>query len=906
MKDTRNKELYFKSRDGSNWEIWIDKFTKKARIAWCGVLCRKEVAVVGDLSDLGCLPKVAQKGDSYVVVAESKLLGGGTCCSREKTQPQNNSEEDSEEEITIEEPASDSKLTKHSKLKPRSRKPRSSQHSSEKQKQLADELLSKNKKLEEEFSELQSKNSKLIGTVEKFRAKEKQLSSSLQNLESIRNQKESELTELKNQLEELKTSQNSNDPVENTEKQLKETQKKLCNLEDEKQEAEARLKELKGKFSESQAVNLGLRKTIEERESDLERVQKEISEKEKTIQELGTKNSELNRTLELRENSIKQHETQLSELKGNLESKETQIQALEKRITEYEVQVEELEKECSSLKEERESLRSSREELFTEKNNLKRNLSELETQKKEYEDKTKQEIEQLKEDGIKEKHLRLLGAYYRKNDILRQSECYHKWNYASKQLLKSSKKVAQESTHEVVDSLKIQMAEENVLSREYEKIDKRVTPMSTVNFFKILEEMMDKKYSTDSKDLSEKRKPRSMTEFVSEFLQLKFGIKHLAQDALAKLLVALKQLVERKHPYAQFYARLLQIFEKDPVPYELSLYLVRARKKFVELVETANKFKFSQGITKRQPTDDQLADGGEAMLNDVLSLVQKEFQEDTTSGTLMFKLLKPASVTFVDYVCFVISYKMKKAGRRPEDIFNLLEKDTGGSIDAEEFISGTRSSLDLWLSDEEIKKFFREVDKSGDGEIDTHEFLECINFERYEACVKSPEYTVSKCCYLNCLIEVFNFRQLKDATEIEQILESQNIQELDFKKFEEVIVSLDKSIPPERIYELFNEALKLTEGESLVPNQVFVKVCVKNGVGGYGLGPFRIRELQQQLEERKYSVGESKRPGEEKRRADQRRSLKVPRLNPPSSSFSELPSSKRQKKRTLPNSYRNP
>jgi Ca2+-binding EF-hand superfamily protein len=56
-----------------------------------------------------------------------------------------------------------------------------------------------------------------------------------------------------------------------------------------------------------------------------------------------------------------------------------------------------------------------------------------------------------------------------------------------------------------------------------------------------------------------------------------------------------------------------------------------------------------------------------------------------------------------------------------EDVFSLIDKDGSGSITAQEF-SDQMKALPCEISEQDIESLVREVDHSGDGEIDLHEF----------------------------------------------------------------------------------------------------------------------------------------------------------------------------------------
>ena len=59
--------------------------------------------------------------------------------------------------------------------------------------------------------------------------------------------------------------------------------------------------------------------------------------------------------------------------------------------------------------------------------------------------------------------------------------------------------------------------------------------MTYINVFNFLEDIMDKKYETDMRDIKDHRQMRSMTEFVMESLQRQFGIQALALKFLRQV-----------------------------------------------------------------------------------------------------------------------------------------------------------------------------------------------------------------------------------------------------------------------------------------------------------------------------------------------------------------------------------
>lgn len=264
---------------------------------------------------------------------------------------------------------------------------------------------------------------------------------------------------------------------------------------------------------------------------------------------------------------------------------------------------------------------------------------------------------------------------------------------------------AEAQTRENIQQEKTKLLRENLILDQFSKVEVRSErPMSYVNLFRFFEDMMDNKHKTDLKDLQDRRRPRSMTEFLMEYLNRRFGIESLAMKTLGQLLPALKSLANEGHPYARLFARLLQIFHPDPVPYNLSLYLVKARIEFHHYIEKAEKIKEALSLKPNKESSNKThgkaayehaGTGGEAMIVDIIDHIYMLFEEDPESGTLMIEKICPDKVDFNDFVAFLIANKMRKKGKKPEDIFLQLDKDHGGSLDAVEFIQGAKGDLEV-------------------------------------------------------------------------------------------------------------------------------------------------------------------------------------------------------------------
>lgn len=398
----------------------------------------------------------------------------------------------------------------------------------------------------------------------------------------------------------------------------------------------------------------------------------------------------------------------------------------------------------------------------------------------------------------------------------------------------------------------------NPIMINYKSIEgKSEKPMSYINVFKFLEEVMDKKFETDKKDIADLRQMRSMTEFIMEHLTRSFGINSLALKFLGQFIPGFHEIYMENHQYAIFFARLLQVFHPDPVSYSLSLYLVRVRMQFHPLIEKYERFMNDQG--KKQVASKKKGDtygrsayeaagtGGKALLCDVIELIYNIFTGDRESGVKALELLKPAEASHEDFVAFKICHKMAKLGKTPEMIFTMLDKDGGGTIDANEFITGTKEDLDLWISDKNIEKLMKKMDLDGNGEIAKEEFMNRINMKVLMEWNKNPLWTVTKACFLITLVEVHKFKQRKLTAHLNPAFARYGKSALSKNEFSELISSYDSTINPSDMEKLYDESLRIDSNGATFK-------CITAVISKYCFGDlksFRVRELIQELSQRK-------------------------------------------------------
>jgi hypothetical protein len=78
---------------------------------------------------------------------------------------------------------------------------------------------------------------------------------------------------------------------------------------------------------------------------------------------------------------------------------------------------------------------------------------------------------------------------------------------------------------------------------------------------------MDEKYNVDAQDMRNKRLPRTIPEFVIEYLDRQKGLKSLTMKYLSSLIPELKILCESENAYGVLICRMFAVFHPEPIPF---------------------------------------------------------------------------------------------------------------------------------------------------------------------------------------------------------------------------------------------------------------------------------------------------------------------------------------------------
>ena len=365
--------------------------------------------------------------------------------------------------------------------------------------------------------------------------------------------------------------------------------------------------------------------------------------------------------------------------------------------------------------------------------------------------------------------------------------------------------------------------------------------------FRFLEELMDKKYETDTKDLKECIIPMGMPEFLYNNFSNTSGIQKNADKYIAQILSTLKSLSEENNIYGNLYCSLFQIHNNDPMSFELAIFLTRARYDFQTLIYKHDRLLLAHGKKNSlaQKSHDYIESGGFASLSDAIDLVVSIFESDRNLGMMALQLLKPDALAMEEFVIFQICQKIARMEKSIESIFSIVDKDSSNSIDRRELVIFTRVSMDVWINESDLDQCFAKLVKPGTSEISREMFIATFNLNSFQEATLTEKYLVRKDRFLNVLFELYKIHHRRKCALIFAML---NLYPSSIGKqdFSEILLFYDKEIA-DKVDEYYNEA---TGFGGKVNQPAMVALILRYGIGDVNRGVFAVHELYTELEDR--------------------------------------------------------
>jgi chromosome segregation ATPase len=393
------------------------------------------------------------------------------------------------------------------------------------------------------------------------------------------------------------------------------------------------------------------------------------------------------------------------------------------------------------------------------------------------------------------------------------------------------------STQDLVIIESVAPAYSNAILDNVSKL-KKEPPMTYKNVWKLFEDIMADKCKMDRLELAMGRQPRTMTEYMLDFVYLQYGLKTLALRQLKSLIASLEVLYKQGHPYGTLFCRFLGLFHPRPLSFQISIYLLIVQEKFVECAAKVKEKKpssFSQAY-------DIMQYGGQASIIDLLDLIQKICRNNRECGERIITAMHKDQIDRVEISILKICGCMARMGKTSDYIFEILNAERRGpGLEYHEFIDGVRYTLNIWVTQEEAEDLCRFIDQDDTGYITFDSWYQKVNFVEFAEKMYSKVAMVSKSDFLNALVDEYEREIVDDYRILKGLIKLPVLNQNNFAGF---LAQLDPSLDEEDIMKLYDEAREQdAQGMAGVSPHSVCVVVLKHNIGGYGLGIFDVYDL---------------------------------------------------------------
>lgn len=464
-------------------------------------------------------------------------------------------------------------------------------------------------------------------------------------------------------------------------------------------------------------------------------------------------------------------------------------------------------------------------ELRSEKEKLEREMERVREENEEFQQEIK--LKEAEIQNLREEYMQVHKELFESRDQPRASA--------------SVRSDSRSSTHSIKESMVIEgMTSLHGQNPILEKIAqmKREAPMTYNNVWKLFESLLQEKVKLDRLEMSMGRQPRTMTEFMLDFMYLHYGLKTLALKQLKALVLSLQDLYRSNHIYGVLFCRFLGLFHPRPLPHHLAIYLLLVHEEFDRLagrVKVRRPESFAENY-------DIVQYGGHASIIDVMELITRICKKDRAAGErIVAQLLPEQEQSRIEAVLLKVCGTMARMGRDPAYIFELLDKEHSGSIEYSDFVEGIRYGLNIYVSQDEAEDLCAFINDRGTGEITYEEWMEKVNFKEYSEKLNSRAAMVSKAALLSALVEEYEYEVVQDYYTLRHMIKSPS---LDATAAAEILWQIDPSLEEALLGQFFGEAAEYeSEDVEVVSPEALCIVVLRNRVGGFGVGIFGKRHI---------------------------------------------------------------
>lgn len=359
---------------------------------------------------------------------------------------------------------------------------------------------------------------------------------------------------------------------------------------------------------------------------------------------------------------------------------------------------------------------------------------------------------------------------------------------------------------------------------------KRQPPMLNSNVFKLFELSMLEKLKSDISEAEQNRTPKSMSEFMLDFLFMQQGLKTLVMKSLGALLNALELLATKRHSYGLLFCRILNVFADKPFDNTLNSFLVRARADF-----TAIQKAYKSNTSPKS----ELEFGGSALLIDAAEQLMNLFPQHHSLAYEVMERLNVPGLTDFDKSCVLFCGRLAQVGRDFKIFFIQADPQKSGEVTEDEFVKCAQEAFEVCLNRDKLVEIYHFLTPAKLRFVD----IQKLPFKEWALKGQNRAVSVTKCNWLTVLAEVYWLEEDRLQSKLQAAYERVSRKGLrSLADFQRLVSDLEPSASAEMAVHLYREALELSsercEDPDLVTKAAFCEVGMRYRLGCEGLRAF--------------------------------------------------------------------
>lgn len=336
--------------------------------------------------------------------------------------------------------------------------------------------------------------------------------------------------------------------------------------------------------------------------------------------------------------------------------------------------------------------------------------------------------------------------------------------------------------------------------------------MRLCSLIKIIEEVLDKKFRNDMDLLQKNKDPVHMGEYLVTALKLKYNMT--ADKKIDQILYTFKNNIS--DPLIKFYCKMFQVFDPNPIPYKLSLYLIKMRYYFNVFV---NKQVIPESSDKKTE---------KMQIIEILKTVRKLFNSDIPTGETVLRLMKPEELSNQVWTITCIQYYLYTKGMTPEKCYDSMTLEPFMTEDL--FTEGLNKSHKTFISKSDLKDLFNE---NCGGTMTKQEFENLLDLKSYFE--RHQIYMVDQLQFLNALIEGYDCLRLRNHKELQSLIFDKIGSKEKLTKDQAILIL--NELDPSFKYDKFFDTDDITV-------RYFRKKVFELNIGGKGIGCFNLKSIE--------------------------------------------------------------